>query len=169
MGFLVIAAVVAVALLVALALYSKGGAKEPSTATGPVRPTNPVQLEEEALRLISLLGLEIERSDRDERRGTVYRTIDRTPVTGQRVYVRTFALAPGELATASDVQSVLDEIKQDNFNRALLISPNGFSDEAILAADATSIELIDRAGLNDLLRDLPSRPLHAGVLARTPA
>jgi hypothetical protein len=74
---------------------------------------------------------------------------DPTPLVGQRILVR--ELAQAFPAGTVEVQAALDHARGEGCNKALLVAPGGFSDEARSAAEESQIELVDGRQLLELL------------------
>lgn len=77
---------------------------------------------------------------------------DPTPISGGRIHVRGVLQTGSGMVTEAEVQAVLDEARGEDAAKAVVISPLGFSAEARLAVQATSCQLLDRAGLVELLQ-----------------
>jgi hypothetical protein len=153
MAVIILAGILFVLAAIALAVFARGGAKEPVTTAGniapEVAPTTSLELDRKTRQLLIQRGFEIVRVDPDDGGGPGFVAEDRTPVSGQKVYARAFALEKGERVTAAMVQAALDAAHAEGLNKTILISSNGFTDEAILSARDTPAELI--AGV-DVLR-----------------
>src|SRR5688500_938114 len=156
MATLILASVLALVLMIAL-MFSRGGAREPATAMGP-SPGRPRldadQLAKRTEEFLRVRGFSIERREPADGRSTVYIAASAEPMVGGRVYVYTMSL--DEPARAADVQSAIDAARGEGLNKAILISPSGFSDEAILSAADTPTELIDGRELDAILRAEPA-------------
>ncbi len=149
--------ILTVALLIVvmtLFLFLRGGAHEPTTAPagGVAHFATPERtVGARAERLMQALALEIVRRDPDQGDGPsfVARTIE--PTNRQEVYVRAFNLPEDERVRGPDVIATVDFAHAEGFNKAILVSPNGFTDEALLAARDTIAELIDESELERIL------------------
>jgi hypothetical protein len=153
MGILLLTSFLLVVALVAL-LFMRGGAGEPVTHAGPVHASGLTAVER-AEHLIRALGMQIVRRDPDEGTGPGFVADSRSRNNPQRVYVRAFDLPPEERVRAPEVIAAIDVAKSEGFNKTLLVSENGFTDEAVLAADDTVAELIDEARLEQIVRRTP--------------
>ena len=148
MSALLLAGVLLLFVIAALALGARGGASEPaSTAPRKLLVTDIAELEDLTRRAISRMGLRIERVDPLESDGFGFLAVDSSPITGRRVYVRTIARTSGERAGAADIQAALDAAQDEGVNKLVLVSPTGFSDEAILSGQGTIAELLDGEAL----------------------
>jgi restriction endonuclease len=147
MGVIVLAGILFLFAVIALAVFARGGAKEPQTTAGMPAPVTPpasgAEMDRVARELLTSRGFKIVRVDPDDGGGPGFVAEDATPVTGQKVYARAFAMEIGQPVTAPMVQAALDASHAEGFNKTLLISPTGFSDEAILGARESAAELID--------------------------
>jgi hypothetical protein len=146
----VLALVVVVVLLATLALFTRGG---PSETLRNVRPGLPQYSQGEltvlARSMLEDLGLRVTAVEEHAGGKTDLEAANPAPIVGQRVYVRTFAGT--QPVGAPEIQAALDRLTGDSFNKALLIAPAGFSDEAVLAANESAVELIDAARLHSLM------------------
>jgi hypothetical protein len=155
MGVLMLT-IILVFVFAAILLLSRGGAKEPATVSGPPVEALPrVELKDigdVTERLLNRLALTIETREPDDGRGPGYiaRTADQ--VTGGKIYIRAFKLPEGERVNSQDVQAAILTARDEGMSKAILIAPNGFSDDAILAAEDTATELIDGPKLEMLLK-----------------
>ena len=141
-------------LLALIALFfMRGGAREPVTHVGILPASARASPVERAEQLIAALGLEIVRRDPDEGTGPGFVADSRSAIDPQRVYVRAFNLPPEERVRAPDVVAAIDVAKSEGFNKTLLVSANGFTDEALLAADGSVAELIDEAELDQIVKE----------------
>lgn len=154
MGILVLTAVL-VLVFAGLMLFTRGGAKEVATAAGPRLETFPRpgidDIGDVTERLMERLGLRVERREPDDGRGPGYVAETPDPITGGKVYVRAFRLAEGQTVQSQDVQAAILTARDEGMTKAILVAPNGFSDEARLAAEDTATELVDGVKLKMLL------------------
>jgi hypothetical protein len=152
MGILILTTILLVTGLAAL-MFLRGGAREPVTVTGPAPPVPSRRtMEDRAVQLIGAMGLSIERRDGDERSGPGFVAVRNSDDRPERVYVQIFELPSGERVREPDVIAALDVARSEGFNKTLLLSANGFTDEAVLAAEGSIAELIDAAQLDQRLR-----------------
>jgi hypothetical protein len=160
MAALLLAGFILIFVLGALAVFARGGAGETVSTISrtPVTTVDPVELEALTRRAIGRMGLQIDRTDPLESDGFGFLAIDPAPYGGGRVYVRTFARSSGERASEADIQRALDAAKDEAANKLILISPAGFTDDAILAARETIAELIDGEGLAALATRETTQP-----------
>ncbi len=149
MGPLILAGFLFLVVVLLFAMFARGGPKEPeSTLPGQFVVRDRIELEDLTRRLIQRLGLRIERRDDSDGRGIGFLAIDPVPIVGQRIYVEMFALPQGERVTEAEVQAAIDAAKDDAVHKVVLVSPGGFSDEAILAARDSIVELLDADALS---------------------
>lgn len=155
MAVLVLSAVL-IFILAAVLLFERGGAKEPVTEAGPplasVARINATDIGDLTERLIERLGLRVQTREPDDGRGPGYVAVMPDPLGGNQVYVRAFKLDSGQRVQSQDVQAAILTARDEGMARTILIAPNGFSDEAILAAEDTATELVDGTKLEMLLR-----------------
>jgi hypothetical protein len=153
MGIILLTTLLTALAVVAL-LFMRGSAGEPVTHAGP--PHVPVRSAvERAEQLIHALGFQIDRRDPDEGTGPGFVAHSLSRTNPQRIYVRAFELPPDERVRAPDVIAAVDVAKSEGFNKMMLVSPTGFTDEAVLAADDTVAELIDDARLDQIMKKSP--------------
>jgi hypothetical protein len=176
MGILILASILVTLAIVAL-LFARGGAKETATATAarremfgatagrdlPEEPplTRPRNEPSQAMidkvnALVAALGLTVETPLEQDGHAAAYIAIGDALGNRQRVYVRAFDLALGQLVPAVEVSNALDFARSEGLHKTILVTTTSFSDEAILAASGTTAELIDGAKLHDMLRAHPS-------------
>jgi hypothetical protein len=167
---LLLAGVVLVIVFLCIALFSRGG---PTETIGPggiapellgVSKLTLAELGSVAQRLFNELGLVTEVLNEQQGRYELTMT-DPTPVTGQKLYVRCVLPAVDIGAVQSnEVQAALDTARAANLNKAVVVTPGVFSDEAKLLAQGASLELIDGTRLAELLRaHLPDVANRLGV------
>jgi hypothetical protein len=154
-----------VVLFLLLGIFGgKGGPSETPGAPAPSGTTNdwlarlgPDGLERLLVRLFTAMRCEVEETEaRPNLVDLVVR--DPAPITGGRLHVRGLVAGTGQLVQQAEVQAALDSARGQETAKAVVIalSPAGFSDEARAAVQSTACELIDAAGLKDLLaRYLP--------------
>ena len=156
---LLVAAVGMVGLFVLLGVYGgKGGPSEtaqPEAAPGSELPwlsrLTLDGLEKLLHRLFAAMRFEVEQSQVvGSRLEMIVR--DPAPISGGRLHVRGVLHTDSGMVTQDEVQAALDEARGDPAAaKAVVISPLGFSSEARLAVQSTSCQLIDGAGLQELL------------------
>jgi hypothetical protein len=156
---LVVAAVGMVGLFLLLGIYGgKGGPSEtaqPEAAPGSEAPwlsrLTLDGLEKLLHRLFAAMRFEVQQSQVVGQRLEMI-VNDPTPISGGRLHVRGVLQTDSGMVTQDEVQAALDEARGDAAAaKAVVISPLGFSSEARLAVQSTSCQLIDGAGLKDLL------------------
>ena len=159
MGVLLLTGFLAVVAVVAL-IFLRGGPREPMTSEPMPLPRTAARQEvpgalssgARAEQLVRALGLEIGRREADEGDGPAFVATEASSTNGQRIYVRVFDLPPGEHVRGPDVIAALDVARGEGFHKTLLISSNGFSDEAVLAAEGSIAELFDGERLDEILQ-----------------
>jgi hypothetical protein len=167
---LLLAGVVLLVLFFLIAVFSRGGPSEKISA-GAVAPElagisalSLTELGSVAQRLFNELGLLTESQHEQPGRFDLVMH-DPTPVTGQKVYLRCL-LTPAEVGAvqSAEVQAALDTARASQLNKAVVVTPGLFSDEARLVSQQAAVELIDGARLAELLRaHLPDVANRLGV------
>ena len=157
MDTLLLAGVVVVALFLLLALFARGGATEPVTASGvPAYAAGIAKLTLPELasitsRLFNELGFtKTAQSDFPDRTDLVME--DPTPITGQRVYIRAVLTPESGAVESAQVQAALDTARGENLSKAIVVTTGPFSDEARLVSKDASLELIDAATLAQMIQ-----------------
>ncbi len=156
---LLVAGVVMVGLFLTLGVFGgKGGPSETAQLEAPLAGDaawlsrlTPDGLEKLLHRLFAAMRCEVEQSQVvGNRLEMIVR--DPTPISGGRLHVRGVLTTDSGMVTQDEVQAALDETRGDSSSaKAVVISPLGFSAEARLAVRSTSCQLVDRAGLAELL------------------
>ncbi len=170
MSVFVLAALATGAIFLSLAFFGgKGGPREavseaPSRqASGWLSRLSADGLEKLLRRLFAAMRVTVEQS---EIRGS---TLDMvvvapTPLLGGRMHVRGLVQADHGMIEQAEVQAALDEAHGEGMAKAVLVSPLGFSDEARLAVQGTTCELVDAPALLALVRKhLPEADEAAGA------
>jgi hypothetical protein len=157
---LLVAAVGMVGLFLLLGVYGgKGGPTEtaqPGIAQAGEAPwlsrLTLDGLEKLLHRLFAAMRFEVEQSQVvGNRLEMIVR--DPTPISGGRLHVRGVLQTDSGMVTQDEVQAALDAARGDpSAAKAVVVSPLGFSSEARLAVQSTSCQLVDQAGLLDLLQ-----------------
>lgn len=157
MGTVLLAGLVFIGLLLALALFARGGPTETIRAQGlPPELSGLANLElaelgSVAQRLFSEMGFAVRAQSQHEGRVDLI-VEDPTPVTGQRAYVRCVLTPPAGAVESAEVQAALDTARGESLAKAVVVTPGTFSDEARLLSKASALELIDGVKLSELLR-----------------
>ena len=146
MGVLLVTCLLLLLLAVPL-IFLRGGAREPVTALAGPTAIPSAEIDLAAEQLVRALGLEVLRRDPDEGDGPAFVATNVSRDNRQLVYVRAFHLPAGERVREPDVVSAIDFARGEGFHKTILISPNGFTDEAQLAAEDSIAELIDDVSL----------------------
>ncbi len=157
MDTLVLAGVIVVALFLVLALFARGGATEPVTPKGlppeaaAVATLTLPELASITSRLFNELGFsKVSQDDFEDRCDLVMQ--DPTPITGQRVYIRTLLRPESGAVESSQVQAAMDTARGENLSKAIVVTTGPFSDEARLLSQDAAVELIDGSALAQMIR-----------------
>jgi hypothetical protein len=150
MGILLVTSILLLLLAVPL-IFLRGGARETASVIGRPTAIPSAEIDLAAEQLVRVLGLQIVRRDPDEGDGPAFVTTNVSPNNRQLIYVRAFHLPSGERVREPEVVSSIDFARSEGFHKTILISPNGFTDEALLAAEDTIAELIDDVALSRIL------------------
>lgn len=124
-----------------------------STRVPPRRDLVAASVGEKTESLMKAMGLEVVQTIDEDGRSLGY--IARGDVLAenpQKVYVRAFDRVLGDWIPGYEVAGAIEFARSEGFNRTILVSTSGFSDDAILAAQGTTAELIDGNKLNELLQ-----------------
>jgi hypothetical protein len=156
MGILLVTSILLLLLALPL-IFLRGGAREPVTAMGRPTAIPSAEIDLAAEQLVRALGLEIVRRDPDEGDGPAFVTANASPTNRQLIYVRAFHLPSGARVREPEVVAAIDFARSEGFHKTILISPNGFSDEALLAAEDSIAELIDDVALSRILHTSVTR------------
>jgi hypothetical protein len=132
----------AIALL--FALFSRGGPRE-SGARGVSSAYGPARLAELSRSFLESRGLSVSSVDLREPGRVDLLARDPRPGVGQTLYVRVVS-APDPVGS-TEVQAAADRIKGEGYNKALVVSESGFSDEAVAAAEESAVELMEAESL----------------------
>ena len=110
---------------------------------------------EELARLLSNLFAELKYEVEDTRiaNGVVdLFAVNRTPITGGRIYVRGVSHPPLGVVGEDEVRVALDTARAEMAGKALVATGGIFSPEAKAAADGAPMELLDGATLMALIK-----------------
>jgi hypothetical protein len=110
---------------------------------------------EELARLLSNLFAELKYEVEDTRiaNGVVdLFAVNRTPITGGRIYVRGVSHPPLGVVGEDEVRVALDTARAEMAGKALVATGGVFSPEAKAAADGAPMELLDGATLMALVK-----------------
>lgn len=153
-------------LLLVIALFARGGAGETRPLRRAAGGAHGAALVEETQQVLSSMGYTIGSvaSTPSGRVDIVAR--DPRPLAGQVIYVRVFPDEPDPVGV-SEVQAALDRLKE-GFHKAVLISSAGFTNEGVVTAEDTAVELIDAPRLSELKAQLAPRPPRTSGLAAPP-
>ena len=119
-------------------------------------PIPPAEFERTVRAVLAGLGLEIVSATTDESGTLELACRDPRPVTGGRILVRASHRTEGGQVDAAEILGFAESVRGDNGAlKGIDIAIAGFTDEAYAARGATpsTIELIDGAGLVDLVRE----------------
>lgn len=142
--------------LVLLALFARGGAVEPAPV--PARPPedlrsmSPEEIARQVAQVFGRRGYRVVSQAVKDGYGDLLLE-DRTPLTGQRIYVRTVRAPPEGAVESAEVQAAIDRVRGDQLGKAVVVTPGTFSDSARLLSTGVNVELIDGPALASLLRE----------------
>lgn len=102
--------------------------------------------------LLQELGLEIERTTRAGDREVEMLAVNSAPIIGGRYLIHGALLGAGEVVEAMQVLSFIDAVKGEGASKGVLLTNGFFSDEAAKASAGGPVELVNGAGLHELLR-----------------
>lgn len=153
-------------LLLVIALFARGGAGETRPLWRATGGAHGAALVEETQQVLSSMGYTIGSVTSTPQGRVDMMARDPRPVAGQVIYVRVF---PDERdpVGVSEVQAALDRLKE-GFHKAVLISSAGFTNEGVVTAEDTAVELIDAPRLSELKAQLARRPPRAAALSAPP-
>jgi hypothetical protein len=151
MGVFILALALAAIVLVLIGVFSRSATRETWREPQAVSlRLAPAQLHELARAIVQSRSLRIDSEEVRGDTGSELVASDPTPVVGGRVFVRTLP-GPTPVRTA-EVQGALAQARAEGYGKVLLIAPSGFSDEARLAGEDSTIELVDGARLIEVCR-----------------
>jgi hypothetical protein len=148
MSPVVLSLLVFVLLLLTLALFARGGAGETVRMIEP-RTRLPEDLAKHAPRLLRALGLSVDRVETAANGVTEISAHRDGPVVGHRLSLRLLPREAGPVG-ASEVQTAVDAARGEGLHKVVIVSPAGFSDEAMSAAIDAPVELMTAARFVEL-------------------
>ncbi len=78
--------------------------------------------------------------------------VNRTPITGARLYIRGVFHPPLGMVGEEEVRTALDAARAEQAGKAVVVTPGGFTDEARAAASGAPVDLVDGGALAALVK-----------------